>query len=784
MPHNSRTDPLERFRIEVRDFLRDAVPADIRAATRAHCLVTREQAVRWQRILHARGWAAPGWPREHGGPGWSLMEQAIFREELAASDAPCYDNLGIDTIGPTLIRYGTPEQCQRWLPGMLSFDDFWAQGYSEPDAGSDLASLRTVARRDGDAWIVNGSKIWQSLGQWANWALVLVRTDPAAPRKQEGISVLLMDLRAPGVTVRPIRFINGSHFHVQMFFDDVRVPAANLVGTEHAGWSIAKGLLVIERLFVARVGDCKAELASVAALASRQGSGPPPQIEDPLLARRHAELDIRMRALEAAWWPAVRFAEQGGSPELEASLLKLDGNLLLQDLHLFRMDALGCDALPFDPLAIDGKPNAEPLSSTYSENFPLHFWRYRGITLAGGSSEIQRQIIAKAIFSGQTEIDRPRDDHLDEQQAVMSASLRRWLDKHYGFERRREIVGAHDGFDMPGWNALAGLGLAGLLVPEQDGGLGGAVPDLMPLMEALGEVLVVEPVLWSAVLGTQILLSVKACEPSDRRLAALASGEARCALAHGEGYSHHDSHQATVVARQEGTRWRLSGTHRLVMGGGQAQHIFVAASLAGGGLALFDVPGDAVGTGMRIYQLHDGRSAADLRLDGVELPAAALLAGPGCAEALLDDALALATVALCAESVGVMRRSLAITVEYMRTRKQFGRTLSEQQALQHRVVDLYRAWSAARHLVAEAVAGWSTVPPSERSRRVSAAKYMVGHAGRAIALDALQLHGAVGLQDETPISHYSKRLMANDALLGNAATHLGRFVAAGRQPGA
>ncbi|WP_237717001.1 acyl-CoA dehydrogenase family protein [Cupriavidus basilensis] len=349
---------LETLRKQIRDFLHEAVPPDIRAATRAHCLVTREQAARWHRILHARGWAAPGWPREHGGPGWSLVEQAIFREELAASDAPYVENLGIDTIGPTLIRHGTPEQCRRFLPGMLTFDDFWAQGYSEPDAGSDLASLRTVARRDGDMWVVNGTKIWQSLGHWANWALVLARTDTAAQRKQNGISVLLIDLRSPGVTVRPIRYINGSHLHVQMFFDDVRVPAANLVGVENSGWAIAKGLLVIERLFVARVAECKAELSRAAVLVAQQHRGDDPalRMEHALLRRSHATLDIRMRALEAAWWPAVQQAAQGGSPQLESSLLKLEGIQLLQDLHLFSMDAHGTASLAFDPEAVEGRP--------------------------------------------------------------------------------------------------------------------------------------------------------------------------------------------------------------------------------------------------------------------------------------------------------------------------------------------------------------------------------------------------------------------------------------------
>ncbi len=776
MPHASDSEPLLALRESVRSFLRDAVPADIRAATQAHCLVTKEQAARWQRILHARGWAAPGWPREHGGPGWSLVEQAVFREELAASDAPYVENLGIDTIGPTLIRHGTLEQCRRFLPGMLSFDDFWAQGYSEPEAGSDLASLRTTARRDGEQWVVNGSKIWQSLGHWANWALVLVRTDSAALRKQNGISVLLIDLHSPGVTIRPIRYINGSNLHVQMFFDDVRVPAANLVGTEHGGWTIAKGLLVIERLFVARVAECKAELASAAALVADQGEEPSTAVERALLARRHAVLDIRMRALEAAWWPAVRLAGQGASPELEASLLKLDGIQLLQDLHLFKMDALGTATLPFDPGAIDGKPSPTPYSAMHAGNLTLHMWRYRGSSLAGGSSEIQRQIIARSIFGGTTEIDRPPIGHLSEQQAMMSDAVRRWLEKHYGFAHRQRIVAAHGGCDEAAWAGLAGLGLAGLLIPERDGGLGGTIADLLPLLEILGESLVVEPVLWSAVLATQAVLALPSGDGRDHLLAVLASGEGRCALA-----CDADRSRSPIVAHRDGGKWRLDGANGMVMGGSQAQHLVVAARLGDGGLGLFHIPAHASGVAMRAYQLHDGRSASDMRLDGVALAPSARLADTGQATAALDEALALTTIALCAESLGAMRRALALTVEYMRTRKQFGQTLSEQQALAHRVVDHYRAWNRARHLAQEAMAGWTTAAPAERKRRTAAAKYMTGTAARAIAFDVLQLHGAIGLQDETPISHYSKRLVANDLLLGNAATHLGRFVAAGAQ---
>ncbi|QOT80642.1 acyl-CoA dehydrogenase family protein [Cupriavidus basilensis] len=768
---------LEAFRKQIRDFLREAVPPDIRAATRAHCLVTREQAARWHRILHARGWAAPGWPREHGGPGWSLVEQAIFREELAASDAPHVENLGIDTIGPTLIRHGTPEQCRRFLPGMLTFDDFWAQGYSEPDAGSDLASLRTVARRDGDTWVVNGTKIWQSLGHWANWALVLARTDAAAQRKQDGISVLLIDLRSPGVTVRPIRYINGSHFHVQMFFDDVRVPAANLVGTENSGWAIAKGLLVIERLFVARVAECKAELSRAAGLVEQQhgGNDPARSIEHALLRRRHAALDIRMRALEAAWWPAVQQAAQGGSPQLEASLLKLEGIQLLQDLHLFSMDAHGTASLAFDPQAVEGRPGEGPTG--HAGNLALHMWRYRGSSLAGGSSEIQLQIIAKAIFSGQTEIDCPRADHLGEQQAMMVDTVRRWLDKHYTFARRQTIIGTHGGFDEAAWTGLAELGLTSLAIPEAAAGLGNTMADLLPIIEALGEALVLEPLPWSAVLATQALLAAPHGPARAALLAALASGQTRCALACGDGASDGRTPRPKITAQRTGEGWRLDGVNPMVMGGAQAHRFVVAACLSDGGIGLFDVPASIGGIGKRAYQLHDGRSAADLHLDGVVLPRAALLAGPEHACVSIQQALALATVALCAESVGAMRRALGITVEYLRTRRQFGRTLSEQQVLQHRVAEHYRAWNNARHLVRQALADWDTVQPAERERRVSAAKYMTGTAGRGIALDVLQLHGAIGLQDETAISHYSKRLIGNELLLGNAATHLGRFAA-------
>ncbi|PIF77701.1 acyl-CoA dehydrogenase [Variovorax sp. 54] len=777
-PHASTPD-LEAFRAEVRHFLEEAIPADIRASVRAHCLVTREQASRWQRILHARGWGAPGWPREHGGPGWSLVQQAVFREELAASDAPRYENLGIDTIGPTLMRHGTPAQQARFLPRMLSFDDYWAQGYSEPDAGSDLASLRTTARREGDHYVVSGTKIWQSYGHWANWALVLVRSDSSAARKQDGISVLLIDLESPGVTVRPIRFMNGAQFHVQLFFDEVRVPVENLVGVEHAGWSVAKGLLVIERLFVARVAECKADVLETARMAEGRGPGGGSLLAQDVYARRFAELDVRARALDAAWWPAVRTVEAGGDAGLDASLLKLQGNALLQDLQQLQLEFAGLEALPCDAGAIDGVPNPEPLSPTYAENLALHVWRYRGITLGGGTSEVQRGIVAKAIFGGQSALDGDAGESLNDEQAMLDTALRRLLADRYAFEHRQRVLSDHGGFDASFWQSLHELGIGSLCVPERDGGFGGGVVELSAVMEATGEALLLEPLLWSTVLGVQLVSDTPPSEVRSRLLDGLADGLLRVAFAHGEGNGVADVARIDTLARRERNGWRLSGRKRFVLGGDGAQTLLVSARLEDGGLGLFTCDAAAAGVARRSYRLHDGRGACDAVFDDVALPIDALIAGPERASEIIEEAVAFATIALAAESVGAMRRALALTVDYMRTRKQFGRALSDYQALQHRVVEHYRLWGQARTLVREAAQGWLSVSPQERVRRVSAAKCAAGLAGRAIALDSLQLHGAIGLQDETAISHYAKRLTANDVLLGDATFHLGRFASAG-----
>ncbi|NYT23271.1 acyl-CoA dehydrogenase family protein [Alcaligenaceae bacterium] len=760
------TTDLEAFRLETRQTLEAVLPPDIRAAVQAHCLVTRDQAERWHRILHDHGWAAPGWPREHGGPGWSLAQQAVFKEELAACDAPRYENLGLDTIGPTIMRHGTPAQQTRFLPRILSFEDFWAQGYSEPDAGSDLASLRTTARREGDHYILNGTKIWQSYGHWANWVLVLVRTNPEAARRQDGISMLLVDMESEGVTVRPIRFMHGGVLHVQIFFDNVRVPVENRIGEENAGWSVSRGLLVTERLFVARVAECKAELTSTRRIAEGRGPGGASLLEQDVYARRLAELEIGVRALEAAWWPAITAVEKGQEPALAASLLKLQGNEMLQALQQLQLDMIGSDALVFDPSATEGAPSEPPLSPGHIGNLSMHIWRYRGITLGGGTSEIQRSIIGKAIFEGRTDIEQPPT--LAAQQAMLDDGLRRVLADNYGFERRSKILDADNTTDASLYSQFGELGLFSLMVPERDNGFGGGLSDLAPVMSALGEFLVLDPVLWAHLLPLQLLLDAPDFPARSAAIQALTEGR-HIAFAH-------DERDTPVQARHSSDGWRLSGHKRLVMGGDCADRLLVSARLEGGGRALFDCPAEHTSIKRQAYRLHDRRGAADFAFTDVRLPDDALVAGPERTDTIIDEALALATVALCAETVGAMRQALAITIEYLRTRKQFGRTLFEYQALQHRMVEHYRSWSHARALLDNVIAGWNSVSPEERSKRISASKWMTGRAGRLIALDTLQLHGAIGFQDETAISHYARRLVANDILLGDATAHLSRFI--------
>jgi len=761
------------FRQDIRTALHACLPEDLREADAANCLVTREQARRWQQIMHAQGWAAPAWPGKHGGPDWALWQLAIFREEYALAGCPRFENLGIDMIGPTLMNHGTPEQQARFLPRILSFEDYWAQAYSEPDAGSDLASVKTTARRDGDAYVVNGTKIWQSFGHWANWALTLVSTNPGASRKQDGLSVLLIDMTLPGVTVRPIRFINGAEFHVQLFFDEVRVPLNCLVGAQDAGWAVAKDLLVTERLFLARVGECKAELEKLKHL-TRQYQGAP------ALARANqrawtqlAKLECRFLAHESQWWQALTAVAAGGDSDIAPSLLKLQGTELIQDLYAAQMALIGRHGLPVDPAALDGRASAPPLAPGSVNNIHLHFLRYRGVTLGGGASEIQKEIIARVLFSGKSELDAVADANADEQQSLIDDSLRKYLTREYSADARRESIQGGGARCAQAWAEIAGFGLLGLMADEEQGGASGRLADVAYVTQTLAAHLFL-PLYGTAAVAAPMAWAIGGAASADavsRMLVDTLAGQARlaCAL----------EADPPLTARAAQGGWTLTGKLATVLGGDSASHLLVAAALSDtpeAELGVFLLPAKAPGLARRPYRLYDARGAADLDLDTVGVGAAELVVR-GVAARVFCAAFGQAEKLLwCVENVGVMREALRQTVEYLVTRRQFGRPLSEFQALRHRVVDLYRAWRNAHALTWNAIGQWRQEAPEAQAGAVAAACWINGESAHAVALDVLQLHGAIGLQDETAISHLAKRLLVNETLLGGPGAALDGYI--------
>jgi alkylation response protein AidB-like acyl-CoA dehydrogenase len=384
----------QAFREEVRAFVRERLPRDISAKVLSHRRVVKEDYVRWQKILHEKGWIAAGWPVEHGGTGWSAVQQHIFDEECAAAGAPRLIPFGLNMVAPVIIQFGSEWQKRHYLPRILSSEDWWCQGYSEPGSGSDLASLKTRAVRQGDHYIVNGQKTWTTLAQYADMIFCLVRTDSSV-KPQEGISFLLIDMHSPGVTVRPLYLYDEEHEVNEVFFDDVKVPLENLVGNEGKGWTYAKYLLGHERTGITGVGASKRELALLKEVVAQQAKDGKPLAADPVFRQRLAQVEIDLLALEMT---LLRVLSSRTKPGPEASILKIKGTEVQQALTELMMDALGPLALPFSRRAIDEGGAASPLSPDYAAPLAARYFNWRKTSIYGGSNEIQRNIIAQQVL--------------------------------------------------------------------------------------------------------------------------------------------------------------------------------------------------------------------------------------------------------------------------------------------------------------------------------------------------------------------------------------------------
>ncbi|KQZ73819.1 pimeloyl-CoA dehydrogenase large subunit [Sphingopyxis sp. Root214] len=391
----SRED--ETFREEVRAFLQDNLPPRLSEKVRTGKRLTKQDMEEWHAILNGRGWLANHWPAEYGGTGWSVTQKYIFEVEVALANAPRIVPFGVSMLGPVLIKYGSEEQKRYWLPRILDGSDWWCQGYSEPGAGSDLASVKTTAVRDGDHYIVNGQKTWTTLGQYANMIFCLVRTSSSGKR-QEGISFLLVDMATPGIEIRPITLLDGEQEVNEVFFTDVRVPVANLVGEENKGWTYAKFLLTYERTNIAGVGGSMAAFEQLRQIAETQRKGGLPLAEDPLFAARLARLEIELENMKTTNLRVVAAAGHGAAPVAESSMLKIRGTEIRQEIDALARRALGPYAQPFVAEALEEGFNGEPVGPGYAASVTPRYLNDRKLSIFGGSNEVQREIITKAIL--------------------------------------------------------------------------------------------------------------------------------------------------------------------------------------------------------------------------------------------------------------------------------------------------------------------------------------------------------------------------------------------------
>ncbi len=386
----SFTPEQEAFRREARAWIQSAMPAHIAAKAKNHAHFEPEEIRQWHRVLYDKGWVAPNWPKEHGGAGLDPTQRFILGEELVMAGTPELSPFGLRMVGPLIVQFGTNAQRQRFLPKILSGEEFWCQGYSEPGAGSDLAALQLKAEDDGDGnFILNGQKTWTTYADRADWIFVLARTNSTLPKRQQGISFLLCDMKTPGLRVEPFLTLGGTPAFCDTYFDDVKVPKENLVGPLDGGWSLAKALLGHERVSIGDVGRSTRALHNLKRIAKKTMRDGKPLFEDPGIRARIARLEIRIESLRMVIYKTLAGAELGKAPGPESSILKIRGSELSQEVDELQMELMGLNGLNwFNEGAVPAHEYWVPSNLNYD----------RATTIYGGSNEIQRNVIAKGIL--------------------------------------------------------------------------------------------------------------------------------------------------------------------------------------------------------------------------------------------------------------------------------------------------------------------------------------------------------------------------------------------------
>lgn len=719
----------------------------------------------WMQRLGAAGLLAPDWPTEYGGCG--LDRDRVQRVNAALRERGIRRGVsgGLTMLGPVLIEYASREQCKRFLPPIARGEIVWAQGYSEPQAGSDLANVQMRCEDRGDNYLVNGQKIWTSGADAADWIFCLVRTDPGAS-KHDGISFLLADLRSEGITISPIVLISGRSPFCQVFFTDVRVPKENLIGGEGGGWPIAKRLLQHERSMLGSGGlsslTGSAGRKSLADIAIEEvGVDEAGALRDDALRLRVARQDVDERANRLTGARA-----RGADAARVSSILKLTSSEASQQRYSLLMDLLATNG--FEWTAAD---EARP-------SIAKQWLRSRANSIEGGTSEVQLNIIAKAVL-GMTSMQAGTPDQSlargEEQQQIREGALQ-FLSEEQPMAELRSLRDGDDaaGVSMELWRTMAELGWPGLLAPDEFGGAELGFQELGVVFEALGRHVVPTPLLSTGVLAASALSLIGGWKDF-ADAAGLAAGDTRVAVALEEA-AHFDPDTIETVSRSTSDGFELSGSKRAVLDGSVADFVLVIARVEGENdrLGVFCVSPSASGVSSKPMHWLDGRRAVDLVFDGVVLDSAAQLGGLCAPQALVEPLVDRAAAALAAELAGTAAEALSRTVEYLKTREQFDVKLASFQALQHRCARLFIDVERTISVVQDALRAIDE-GDADVSKRASAAKALASETARLVTEEALQLHGGVGMTEEEDIGLYFKRARVSATLWGDANAHYRRI---------
>ena len=722
-------------------------------------------SVAWSKRLGGAGLLAPGWAPGHGGLGLGREQVKTLEAALRERGIRRGVNGGLEMLAPVLLEYATPEQLAEFLPPIARAEIMWAQGYSEPQAGSDLANVQMRCEDRGDHYLVNGQKIWTSGADESEWIFCLVRTDPSAP-KHDGISFLLVDLASPGIRVSPIVLISGRSPFCEVFFDDVVVPKGNLVGGEGGGWPIAKRLLQFERSMLGSGG-----LSALTGSAGRKSLGDVAREQVGL--DEHGELrDAALRERVARQLVAERANRltgaraRGADATRVSSILKLASSEASQQRYSLLMDLLGAKGLRWRNEGDEG----------YEAKIPKQWLRSRANTIEGGTSEVQLNIIAKRVLGMEGGAGSP-DQSLargDEQSMIREGALQLLQEE----QPTASLRALRDGDDASGvsqklWQEIVGLGWPGLLAPEDVGGAGLGFQEAGVIHEALGRHVVPTPLLSSGVLATCALSLVDGWQAFPKATG-LAAGETRVALAL-EETPHFDPHATRTTARRVDGGFELAGHKQSVLDGAAAELLLVVARIEGEDdrLGLFCVPATATGVTTRAVRWIDGRRVAEIDFEGVRLDAEGLLGGPTSHEALVEPLVDRAAAVLAAELAGVSAEALSMTVEYLKTREQFDQRLAGFQALQHRCARMFADVERTISVVQAALRALDD-GDGDGPLLASAAKALASETARHVTEEALQLYGGLGMTEEQDIGLYFKRARASAAIFGDASFHYRR----------